>query len=113
MHHETEETVCFPILEESIGLPGFMEKNVVQHSEFGPGVGAYDAYVKACREGKETFDGREVCNIIDSFGQILTQHLTEEIDTLLGLEEHNEKINWPEYHKKVQKKAVDEGDPVC
>lgn len=113
MHHETEEAVCFPEIEKSIGIPGFMEKNVEQHEAFGPGVGEYDVYVKACQEGRETFDGERVRKIIDGFGGILTQHLTEEIDTLLSLEEHNDKIDWVDFNKKVQKKAVNEGDPVC
>jgi hypothetical protein len=68
--------------------------------------------VTACQEGKESFDGQRVRKIIDGFGEILTQHLTEEIDTLLSLEPHSEKIDWHEYHKKVQKKAVEEGDAV-
>lgn len=112
MHHDTEESVVFPLFESSIGMPGFMEKNVEQHHGFGPGVGEYDDYVKACQEGKETFDGERVRKIVDGFGEILTQHLTDEIDTLLGLEEHSEKIDWHDYHAKVQKKAVDEGDSV-
>lgn len=112
MHHETEEVVCFPEIEKSIGIPGFMEKNVEQHEAFGPGLGEYDAYVQACQENKETFDGEKVRKIIDGFGGILTQHLTEEIATLLSLEEHNHKIDWVDFNKKVLKKALDEGDPV-
>jgi hemerythrin-like domain-containing protein len=113
MHHETEESVFFPLIENYIGMPGFMEKNVEQHHGFGPGMGAYDDYLKACQEGKETFDGEKVRKIVDSFGAIFTQHLTEEIDTLLALEEYSDKIDWPEFNKKVQQKAVEQGDPVC
>jgi hemerythrin-like domain-containing protein len=113
MHHETEEVVCFPLLEKYIEKPGFLEKNVEQHHGFGPGVGEYDDYVKACQEGRESFDGEKVRRILDGFGGILTQHLTEEIDTLLSLEEFTEKIDWVDFNKKVQKKAVEEGDPVC
>ncbi|KAG0649507.1 hypothetical protein D0Z07_4568 [Hyphodiscus hymeniophilus] len=110
MHHETEEDVAFPLLEEMIGLPGFMEKNVEQHKAFGPGMEEFDGYVKSCEQGKETFDGVKVRQIIDGFGEILTQHLTDEIDAYLALEEYDSKINWDEYTKKVAKKSVDEGD---
>ncbi len=62
-----------------------------QHHGFGPGVEAYDDYVKAVRQGKESFDGKKVRSIIDEFGELLTEHLTDEIETLLGLEEHSDK----------------------
>jgi hypothetical protein len=101
------------MIEKYIGIPGFMETNVEQHRAFGPGVGEYDDYVKACQEGKETFDGERVRRIIDGFGAILTQHLTEEVDTMLGLEEYNEKIDWVTFNKVTLKKAVDEGDKFC
>ena len=112
MHHETEEVVVFPLLEEAIGIKGFMEKNVEQHAAFGKGMGEYDEYVKACQEGREKFDGEKVRNIVGEFGEMLTSHLTDEIGTLLSLEEHNHKIDWPDCNKKVQKKAVAEGDTV-
>ena len=113
MHHETEETVLFPVTEAMISLPGFMERNVEQHQAFGPGMDEFDGYVKAVEEGRESFDGMRVRAIIDGFGEVLTTHLTEEIDTLLTLEEHDASIDWKELNKKVLKKALDEGDAVC
>ena len=112
MHHDNEEAVAFPLLEKDIGIEGYMEKNVDQHKLFGPGLKAYDAYIPAVREGKEKFDGAKVRTIIDSFGHVLTQHLTEEIGTLLELEKFADKIDWDTWNKKVQEKAVEAGDPV-
>lgn len=102
-HHQTEEELTFPMLEEYIGIPGFMEKNIEQHHAFGPGIAAYEEYLKVLREGKENYDGAKVCSIIDSFGTILRQHLSDEIATLEALEEHTDKINWAEMNSKMLK----------
>jgi hypothetical protein len=113
MHHENEELVCFPLLEKDIGIEGYMEKNVDQHKLFGPGLKAYDEYIVAAREGKEPFDGAKVLAIIDTFGTVFTQHLTEEIATFEELDKYEDKINWPYWNKRVQEQAVKAGDPVC
>lgn len=112
MHHATEESMIFPLLEGWIGVEGYMEKNVDQHKLFGPGLTAFDEYIKAVQAGEAEFDGTKVQTIIDSFGEIFTQHLNEEIDTFLSLEQFAEKIDWPDWNKKVQEKAVKEGDTV-
>lgn len=111
-HHATEESVAFPFLETAINMPGFMEKNIEQHHAFGPGMAEYDEYVKACQAGKETFDAERVRKIIDGFAAALIEHLTEEIATLLSLEEYGEMIDWKECTKRTQEDAVAGGDPV-
>lgn len=112
MHHENEELVCFPLLEKDIGITGYMEKNVDQHKLFGPGLTAFDGYITAVKDKKEVYDGAKVCLIIDSFGQVFTTHLTEEIGTLLELEKFGTKIDWQFWNKKVQEQAVKAGDVV-
>lgn len=112
MHHDNEEALIFPLLEKYIGIEGYMEKNVDQHKLFGPGMKAYDEYIPAVREGKENFDGIKVRSIIDTFGDVLTQHLNEEIVTFEGLHEFDDKIDWPEYNKQLQEKAIKTGDVV-
>lgn len=110
MHHDNEESAIFPLLEEYIGIKGYMEKNVDQHKGFGPGLKAYDDYIPAVREGKEKFDGTKVRSIIDSFGQVLVQHLSEEIGTFQELDKFTDQIDWKEYNKKVQAKVIESGD---
>jgi len=112
MHHDSEESVLFPLLEKDIGIQGFMDKNVEQHKAFGPGLTAFDAFVTAAKEGKEQFDGVRVRSIIDSFGEVLTQHLTDEIVVFEELEKFGDKIDWPYWNKKCQEKAVEAGDTV-
>jgi hemerythrin-like domain-containing protein len=112
MHHETEETVAFPLLEGYIQQKGFMDRNVEQHHAFAEGVDRFDGYVKNCKEGRERFDGKQVQAIVDGFGAVLTQHLMDEIGTLPELEQFEKKIDWVGFNKQVLKKAVDEGDAV-
>lgn len=112
MHHDNEEALAFPLLEKYIGNEACMEKNVDQHKLFGPGLKAYDEYITTVREGKETFDSVKVRSIIDSFGAVMAQHLTDEIATFEELDKFSNKIDWPHWNKKVQEKAVEAGDVV-
>lgn len=89
VHHHGEEETIFPEIERVVGVPGLMAKNVEQHHEFHVGLEEYGSYLKACMDGKETFDGKKLVDIIDRFGKTLTEHLTDEIPTLLQLEEYS------------------------
>ncbi|KAG9245755.1 hypothetical protein BJ878DRAFT_335916 [Calycina marina] len=110
MHHHNEEEVIFPLLEKAIGVDGYMEKNVDQHKLFGPGLTAFDDYVKAGKAGEIQFDGVKVQTIIDSFASIFIEHLKEEIPTFLALDKYENKIDWPAYNAAVLEKAVKKGD---
>ena len=85
VHHTNEETDFFPALEEMTGEKGIMEANVEQHHAFEPGLVAFKKYLDELQAGREKFDGAKVVELIDSFGEVLVQHLTDEIQTLLGL----------------------------
>jgi hemerythrin-like domain-containing protein len=103
-HHMTEEECFFLKVEEATGQKGIMEGNTEQHHMFGPGLEALGNY--ATTTGVHDYDGMKLREIIDSFGEILTTHLTEEIDTLLGLEKYDDKAvrrTWEETHKYVLK----------
>ncbi|KAE9381189.1 hypothetical protein N431DRAFT_392151 [Stipitochalara longipes BDJ] len=82
-HHEGEETFFFPSVEKITGVKGLMEVNVEQHHAFMGGLDEFHKYTK--ETGVENFDGKEMRKIIEGFGGKLTKHLTEEIETLLGL----------------------------
>jgi hemerythrin-like domain-containing protein len=101
-HHKSEEKYFFPAIEEYTGLKGLMEVNVHQHEAFEPGFDKFTEYVGAVTP--EEFDGKKLIKIIDSFGEVLTEHLNDEINTLLGLEEYGgEKLRaaWDFLEKKV------------
>ena len=112
-HHHGEEEFLFPEVERIIGVPGIMEPNVNQHEAFKPGLDEFDAYLKrvsgksykpAERVGEDKFlYGEELCRIIDSFGEILVQHLQEEIPTLLALEKFGDRLPIAELFEKEGK----------
>lgn len=88
-----------------------MEKNVTQHEAFGPGLKAYHAYVY--ETSPSDFSGKKLREIIDSFGEIITTHLSEEIDTLLSLDKYGGKEIlklYQDFERKIQAAVLDK---VC
>lgn len=84
-HHEHEEDKFFPDIEKATGVEGIMGENVAQHHKFHDGLERFRGYIADCEEGKREFDGKQITDLIDSFGYIVTEHLADEIPTLLGL----------------------------
>ncbi|KAF4636387.1 hypothetical protein G7Y89_g1696 [Cudoniella acicularis] len=105
-HHDNEEKLFFPWLEDYIGTKNYMEKSVEQHHAFAPGMKKFEDYVNALREGKEEFDGAKIRALIDAFAPILTQHLQEEVEAFVELEKMGDKINWKSWNKRVSDHAV-------
>ncbi|MCJ1339031.1 hypothetical protein MMC09_004320 [Bachmanniomyces sp. S44760] len=83
-HHRMEEEYFFPMIEEYTGEKNIMDTNIHQHAAFQAGVERFRVYV--FQTTPETYDGKIVMEIIESFGPILTKHLTEEIESLLALD---------------------------
>ncbi|EON97414.1 putative hemerythrin hhe cation binding domain-containing protein [Phaeoacremonium minimum UCRPA7] len=109
-HHDAEETLVFPEMEELAGEPGLMEANVAQHKAFHDGVGTYQAYLADVGAGKEKYDGQRLKAIIDSFMPVLRQHLSDEIDSLMALEKYEEKTQWDKWFKGVMDKVLKKAD---
>jgi hypothetical protein len=109
LHHQNEENILFPTLEEYVGEKGIMDANIEQHRAFDEGLGKFEKYLKGVadgigKEGAEEFDGAKLSEIIDGFGPVVTTHLTDEIPTLLGLERFGEAVvvkAWDELEAKV------------
>lgn len=85
-HHSMEEQFFFPSIEKYTGVKDIMETNVNQHAAFAAGIERFRVYV--FETIPETYDGKRVKEIIDSFGPVLRIHLTEEIDSLLAMERY-------------------------
>jgi hypothetical protein len=114
VHHTTEETDFFVAVEkvrgsqscsisisfrifgpsgllltairtQMTGEKGCMDANVDQHHAFADGVAAFKSYIYRCAENPSEFDGRKLVEMIDLFGGVLIQHLTDEIPTLIAL----------------------------
>jgi hemerythrin-like domain-containing protein len=98
-HHEGEETMFFPAVEKITGEKGFMEKNVAQHKAFEGGFKRFEEWFTKAEQDIGSYDGMQARKILDEAGPVLTQHLTDEISTLLALKE---------YDGEQLKKAMDE-----
>ncbi|KAF4958739.1 hypothetical protein FSARC_10930 [Fusarium sarcochroum] len=113
-HHEVEETELFPEVNEICGVPGLMDANVNEHKLFHSGLESYREYLLKVTKENEEFDGVKLQGIVDSFMPVLTEHLENEIDTLLGLEKYSDKTDWEKWLKAktdgIVKKSM--GDPT-
>ncbi|EHK20680.1 uncharacterized protein TRIVIDRAFT_192611 [Trichoderma virens Gv29-8] len=86
-HHHGEEELLFPQIEKITGEKGLMERNVAQHHAFESGLVKFETWLNDSKP--ENYHGKELRALIDSFGKILIQHLTEEIQTLLALGQYD------------------------
>ena len=89
-HHDGEEETCFPAIERLSGQKGLMDTNVEQHIAFQENLILFKAYLEACRDGKEKWDGKKAQNMVDAFGEPLIKHLHDEVPTLVSLKQYGE-----------------------
>ncbi|KAF8251619.1 hypothetical protein K440DRAFT_595794 [Wilcoxina mikolae CBS 423.85] len=89
-HHEGEEHFFFPSVEEYTGVKGIMEPNVEQHKAFSVGLDEFDSYLSSITPAE--FSGQRLNEIIDTFAVPLTEHLTDEIPTIMGLKQYEDKV---------------------
>ena len=88
-----------------------MESNYAQHRAFETGLVKFEELVY--KVTPESYDGAQIKKMVDAFVPILTQHLTDEIQTLLGLEkyDHKELIKaWNFFNGKILENIKDK---VC
>lgn len=89
-HHSLEETLFFPRLGEllkAVGEPEhLMDANVDQHHMFEPKMMEMHQYVQDVLDEKTPYDSGLLKGLIDGFAPVLTEHLHDEIDTLMRLE---------------------------
>jgi hemerythrin-like domain-containing protein len=90
IHHSHEESIFFPrvdALAQEAGVPeSLMNSNVDQHHLFEPKVKETMEWVDDVRQGKKEYECKTLLGLIDSFAPVLTEHLHDEIQTLLRLE---------------------------
>ena len=86
-HHESEEHVFFPNIEQITGVKGIMERNIEQHRAFTPGFDKFQEYCRTCLP--KDYDGQKIKSLIDGFAEPLTKHLHEEVETLRGLDKYD------------------------
>jgi hemerythrin-like domain-containing protein len=111
-HHNTEETVYFPLLEEQSTNKGVMAKNHAEHGTFLPGLLALDEYVSKAKADVKSYDGSELAKIVQGFGPALETHLHNEIVLLESLAE-DDKIDWSLLGKTMAAQSKKVADRVC
>ena len=82
MHHGIEEAHIFPTLATK--MPAFRKELelLTQHKAIHRGLDKLEAYLQACRTGEREVRLPEMLEILDSFGEVLWQHLDDEVDQL-------------------------------
>jgi hypothetical protein len=75
-HHALEEEFLFPELEKKLGK-GALHGNIDQHTEFAPQLHDLEEYIKAVQNGKQHYNGDDFAEKINSFSDVLTQHLAD------------------------------------
>ena len=81
-HHELEETRMFPAFEAIAGKSDLLRGNVDQHHAFAGGLEQLHDYAE---RGGVLYRAAELTGIVDGFAPALTEHLHDEIGTLLAL----------------------------
>jgi hemerythrin-like domain-containing protein len=85
-HHKGEEQHFFPDIEAATGKKGIMEVNVHQHEAFHDGLHAWGAWLNHLNDTDPSkFSATKCIELMDSFARPLSQHLADEIPTLLSL----------------------------
>jgi hypothetical protein len=107
-HHDSEEKVLFPKIEEDTGIEGIMNEDIQEHGKFRivqplffgqlkrrykaafhHGLDKMKAYVETCISSPSNYSGAELVKICDSFSAAFHSHLTSEPLKLLSLSKYD------------------------
>ncbi len=111
-HHNTEETVYFPLLEEQCSSKGVMAKNHAEHDTFLPGLLALAEYIGKVNADVKSYDGSELAQVVQGFGPALETQLRNEIALLESLAK-DDKIDWDLLGKTMATHPKKVADSVC
>ncbi|CAD6584880.1 MAG: hypothetical protein ASARMPRED_001942 [Alectoria sarmentosa] len=84
-HHESEEAVLFPGIEELTGVKGIMDGEKAEHAALYDGLSSLATYLRTCRAQPSTFDASTLLSIMDTFAPALVTHLANEPPALASL----------------------------
>jgi hemerythrin-like domain-containing protein len=109
-HHNTEEALIFPLVEDATGVPGIMDKNVVQHGAFLPKLHDFKNYLVQMKLGVRKYDEKKFVALLNSFAGLMVEHLTDEVRMLEEMEKYA--IDWKIINERAVKHAVETADKV-
>ena len=81
-HHNIEEAYVFPMLAEK--MPKFREQDHLkkQHEKIHEGLDVFEKYLHECTSGERELRLSELGEIMNSFGNVLWEHLDDEVNEL-------------------------------
>jgi hemerythrin-like domain-containing protein len=113
-HHQGEEKIFFPAIEEYTAKEGIMNTSVEQHKAFDSGIHEFEKYVTETLP--DEYNGSKLRALIDDFAPALVKHLHAEISTLLSIGEKfgGDKLqkSYDEWEKQIIKESRAKSDPV-
>ncbi|RAR15169.1 sister chromatid cohesion protein dcc1 [Stemphylium lycopersici] len=82
VHHTIEEQHIFPVLAKK--MPAFKKELelLTQHKQIHVGLDKLEKYLEECESGERELRMAELKEILDSFGDVLWQHLDDEVKQL-------------------------------
>ncbi|PWI64553.1 hypothetical protein PCL_09566 [Purpureocillium lilacinum] len=86
-HHDIEEEYMFGAIERLTGIPGIMDRNLLEHKDFEAGLEKFRKYVFETNADK--YDGQTLKALLEGFGSTVEKHLHNEIPTLLELQDYD------------------------
>jgi hypothetical protein len=70
-HHNTEEVLTFPLIEDATGIPGIMDKNVLQHETFLPKLHDFKNYLTQIKLGVWKYDAKKLVAQLSAFSGLM------------------------------------------
>jgi hemerythrin-like domain-containing protein len=114
LHHQTEEKFLFSAFEERIpSAKRILAANMHQHEDFHEGLAAFTKYVDDSLTEKETYDSERLLKLIDGFSETLMKHFSDEISTLMRLEETGQGEDVMKVHEEFEVIVRKDIDGVC
>jgi len=109
-HHNTEEVLVFPLIDDATGVPGIMDKNVVQHEAFIPKLHDFKIYLSQIKLGVRKYDEKKFVTLLNSFAGLMVEHLIDEVRLFEEIEKYT--IDWKMINGRTVKHAVETADKV-
>jgi hemerythrin-like domain-containing protein len=82
MHHDIEEARVFPMLARKMPIFRNTETMKMQHKEIHEGLDKLKSWLEQCRDGESDYRAQEMRDMMDTFGQVLWEHLDAEVKQL-------------------------------
>jgi hemerythrin-like domain-containing protein len=103
LHHQAEESFLFSAFEKRIPTAkGILATNVRQHDEFHSGLAAFKKYVEIALAGGEPYCSEKLLKLVDEFSEPLMKHFTDEIPTLMRMQEAGQREEVMKIHEEFE-----------